>query len=225
VKDSSEIQPSRDLIDRLKRKDQKAPHVERRTETRIIYKSPVKIKNVKTGVFNNARMVNYSDNGIYLETNSVLRAGTIIYLGIANSPYIAVSDIYDIYQANILWRKELKSAFYHYGYGVRLILVSDNHHSPSSVFNELRKYRRKPYTKSVCFTSKNQRHQGLIKNVSPNGVFIETRDPLSVGQKIELVIPGKRTGSDRILIGRVMRVSPTGVGVRFKASIENNGSN
>ena len=135
MKDSSKIQPGRTLIDHPERKYQKVRHLERRTETRTIHKSPVKIKNCETGVFNNARMVNYSDNGIYLETNSMLRAGAIIYLGIQNSPYISVSDVYDIYQAKILWRKELKSAYYSYGYGVRLTLVSNNHHSVSSAFN------------------------------------------------------------------------------------------
>lgn len=225
MKKSSNIQPSRALIDPPKRKVQKVRNLERRTERRTIHKSPAKIKNCKTGVFNNARMVNYSDKGIYLETNTMLSAGTTIYLGIENSPYISVSGVYDVYQAKILWRKQLKSAFYHYGYGVELTLVSDNQHSPSIVFNELRKYRRKPYTKSVCFSSQNKRHRGLIKNISPNGVFIETHDSLSVGQKIELDIPGTKTGSDRILIGSVVRVSSTGVGVRFKATIENNGSN
>jgi hypothetical protein len=138
LKDLFKIRPSRVSIDHAKGKYQKSRPIEKRIERRTIHKSPVKIKNCNTGMFDNARMVNYSDNGIYLETDSVLRAGTIIYLGIENSPFSSVSDAYDIYQAKILWRKGLKSALYKWGYGLRLILVSDNHDPPARSFKVLR---------------------------------------------------------------------------------------
>ena len=63
MKDSSKIQPGRTLIDHPERKYQKVRHLERRTETRTIHKSPVKIKNCEIS--------NYSHAGIY-----VVRSGT-----------------------------------------------------------------------------------------------------------------------------------------------------
>lgn len=198
-----------------------ARYIERRGEARTAHKSPVKIKDLKTGRYTNARLVNFSTNGLYFESNKVLRVGTELYLGIENSPFTSVSDVYDIYRVSILWRQRLKSIFYKYGYGVRLISAQDSRHRQVNGFGELRKHARKHYTQSISFSYQNQRHQGVLKNLSPGGVFIETSDPLAVGQIIKLAIPRKNSDKDTIRTGRVVRVSPTGLGVRFQPNLKN----
>ena len=96
-------------------------YIERRAGARIEFKSPLKVKNLKSGTFSNARMVNYCDNGLYFESNSSLAEGAEIVLGIENSPYSNGSDVIDVYRAKILWRKPVQSNFYKYGYGTQLL--------------------------------------------------------------------------------------------------------
>ena len=98
-------------------------YIEKRAETRLEFKSPVKIKNIKTGAFSNARMVNYCNNGVYLESNRVLVVGVEVFIGIENSPFSVESDVFDVYRAKVLWRRPVRSAFYKFGYGVQLISV------------------------------------------------------------------------------------------------------
>jgi hypothetical protein len=63
-------------------------YFEKRDEVRIAHISRVKIKELKTGIFINGRMRHYNNNGIYIETDSLLLPGTAIYIGIENSPFI-----------------------------------------------------------------------------------------------------------------------------------------
>jgi Tfp pilus assembly protein PilZ len=196
-----------------------ARYIERRAETRTTHKSPVKIKDLKTSVFHNARMVNFSNNGLYFEANHVLHAGTEIYLGIENSPFTTLPDVYDTYRAKILWRIRLDSIFYQYGCGVQLISAPDSRYSQVNGFEESRKYPRKTYTHSISFSFRRRHHHGVIKNISAEGVFIETSEPLSVGQKMKLAIPGHKLIPSTILTGQVVRVSPSGVAIRFEKTM------
>ena len=92
-------------------------YIERRAGARVAFKSPLKIKNLKSGTFSNARMVNYCDNGLYFESNCTLAEGAEIILGIENSPFSHHSDVIDVYRTKILWRKRSQSNYYNYGYG------------------------------------------------------------------------------------------------------------
>ena len=99
-------------------------YIERRAGARVAFKSPLKIKNLKSGSFSNARMVNYCDIGLYFESNSTLAEGAEIILGIENSPFSHNSDVIDVYRAKILWRKRSQSIYYNYGYGALLLSES-----------------------------------------------------------------------------------------------------
>lgn len=103
-----------------------AGYFEKRGEARIAHKSQVKIKVLQSGIFINARMRYYSENGVYIEANRLLLPGTAIYLGIENSPFIFFKNVYDVYRAEIVWLRMLNSTSYKYGYGVKLILTGSN---------------------------------------------------------------------------------------------------
>ena len=196
-------------------------YIERRAGARIEFKSPLKIKNLKSGTFSNARMVNYCDNGLYFESNSTLSEGAEIILGIENSPYSNGSDVIDVYRAKILWRKRIQSNFYKYGFGAQLLSESSDK-MPDTAKADMRKYPRWNCRQAVCFFSQNRQHKGVLKNVCPNGLFIETSDALSVGQTIELKIRDRKTDKIKVLTGEIVRSGPNGVGIRLKKMCDAN---
>ena len=190
-------------------------YIERRAGARIEFKSPLKIKSLKSGTFSNARMVNYCDKGLYFESNSSLTEGTEIILGIENSPYSNGSDVIDVYRTKILWRKRAQSNFYKYGYGAQLLSESSDK-MPDTVKADMRKYPRWNCSQSVSFFSRNRHHNGVLKNACPNGLFIETADALSVGQTIELKVRDRKADKIKLLNGEIVRSGPSGVGIRLK---------
>ncbi len=202
-----------------------ARHIERRAGGRALFKSPVKVKNLETGAFSNARMVNYCDHGLYLESNRVLDVGAEIFLGIENSPYTNGSDMFDVYRAKILWRKAVESTFYKFGYGVQLMSAQAGDHMRVNAEADLRKYSRMNCNQSVCFSSKDQQHQGVVKNICPRGLFIETHATLSVGQTIEMTLPDRKTGKPKLLSGEIVRSDPAGIGIRLKRIFDTNSEN
>ena len=95
-------------------------YIERRAGPRTVYKSPAKLKDLKTGKFSNARIVNFCDKGLYLESNSRFDRGAEVILGIENSPFTQGSHVIDVYRAKIVWCKKVDATFYSYGYGALL---------------------------------------------------------------------------------------------------------
>ena len=63
-----------------------AQYFERRSATSINYKSPIRVEDLK-GIIYNARIVNYSNEGLYIETDWLLKPGTEIYIEMTKSPY------------------------------------------------------------------------------------------------------------------------------------------
>ena len=97
-------------------------NVESRIETRIDHKSYVLIKELQTGEFHRARMVNYCSMGMYLETDGLFAPQQEININIDNSPYTRVSssEIFDCYHATIIWRRQLETGLYNFGYGLKI---------------------------------------------------------------------------------------------------------
>ena len=197
-------------------------YIERRAGARVAFKSPLKIKNLQSGTFSNARMVNYCDNGLYFESNSTLAEGVEIILGIENSPFSHNKNVIDVYRAKILWRKRSQSNFYHYGYGALLMSESTEALNLNGKV-DMRKYPRWSCSQSVCFSSQSRKFEGIVKNVCPSGLFIETSDALSVGQTIELKIRDRKTDKIKVLIGEIVRTGSSGVGIRLKKRCAANG--
>ena len=195
---------------------------ERRSDIRINYKSPATVEDSK-GIIYRARIVNYSSNGLYIETDWPLEAGTEIYVEMEKSPHTSSTfDLPDRRQSVILWHTKLKDSFYSHGYGVKYIHDFEEKTSPVKMVNqtkeadEMRRYPRKHFSNSVYFTSQNHYFEGLIHNISKNGMFIETRDVFNEGQSVRLVIPGTKIDNGTMLKGEIKHLNRKGIGVQFK---------
>ena len=101
-------------------------YFEKRGEVRVAHQSRVKIQDLKTGNFIRATMRHYSQNGIYIETDSLLLPGTRIYIGIENSPFVSFANVYDIYRAEVKWLRMRNSGKHKYGCGLKLELTTLN---------------------------------------------------------------------------------------------------
>ena len=190
---------------------------ENRNNARIKYKSPVTIENLKAGVIYQARMLDYSKHGLYFETDSLLRLGEEVFIGIEYSPYAESNDTYECVRAKIMWRRELPTSYFKYGYGVKYSIDYDKQklrNGSLKIVEDQRKHARKRYSKRILFSSRNKILSGITKDISPSGVFIETHNRLDVGQTVTLVVPLKNNIKAKIL-SEVIWDSPDGFGVKF----------
>ena len=190
---------------------------ENRDNARIDYKSPVTIENLKAGVIYQARMLDYSKHGLYFETDSLLRLGEEVFIGIEYSPYADSNETYECVRSKIMWRRELPTSYFKYGYGVRYSIDYDkqrSQHTNLKILEDQRKHHRKPYSKSIVYATKNHLKKAITKNISPAGVFIETDETLHVGQTITLAVPLKEAKIARIKAKVVWSIRD-GFGLKF----------
>ncbi len=187
---------------------------ENRNKTRFAHESKVTLESTEIGFRRDARMFNFSDFGIYFESDYRLQPGTDIFVGISDSPFAPEPDKYERYRGIVKWRKTLKRSSYYYGYGVELIEEAPE--TPSSrQYGGTRKHPRKDAAIPVKYESENRKYEGITKDVSSGGVFITTDYPLSIGQMVKLEIPLKKKGKIARLTGQVTRSNLRGFGVKF----------
>jgi hypothetical protein len=198
---------------------------ENRGDTRFNYKSPVTVEDLESSNTLNARMVNYSKNGLCFETNGLLRLGAEVHIGIENSPYTSPSfRSYESCHAKIIWRKKLETGLFNYGYGVRYVFAGDEEISQSDDSKrkkDLRKHPRQSRSIPILFATQKRFFKGLTQNISPTGAFIKTNHTLITGQALSLNIPLKG-GRNAIIKGSVVWSNQMGFGVKF-LNIEKNG--
>ena len=201
---------------------------EKRSDNRTDFKSSIMVEDSK-GIIYKARMVNYSGNGLYIETDWLLRPGTEIYIEMEKSPYTSHHfDLPERYRAVILWHARLENAFYSYGYGVKytpeveMKITQIKILQETKISEDLRRYPRKHFSNSVFFTSRNGYFEGLIGNISRNGVFIKTQDDFTVGQVVRIVIPGTKIDNGTMLKGEIRHRSKKGIGIQFKQLLKAN---
>jgi hypothetical protein len=194
---------------------------ERRNDPRHIYKAPVLVQESNSVYIYRARMVNYSDRGIYIETDIALDRATDLIISIEDSKFIpptAPPGNPKFFRAKILWQKKLKDNIFNLGYGSKIISVADDLKALDTnlpVVQELRKHPRKSCQKLTYFAWSDQYSKGAIDNISRGGVSILTRDKLTVGQTIRFVIPGTKYDKGTMLKGKVAYTSPKGIGVKI----------
>ena len=89
---------------------------EYRDNARFDHEAAILIENYPRGSYYHARMFNYSEGGMYFESNIPFRRGTIIIFGIENSPF---ENCPGVYRAKVKWCEKLadKSSIYYYGVG------------------------------------------------------------------------------------------------------------
>ena len=84
-----------------------------------------------------------------------------------------------------------------------------------------REFSRKDYKKQVDFVLNERIFRGFIQNLSSNGMFIETSDSFSEGEKITLTFELPEPGEHIKVSGKIVRLIPgVGVGVKFNKIIE-----
>ena len=195
---------------------------ERRKSTRTPLKAPLIVKAIESGAIYRGRMMNYSGNGIYLETDASLDLNAAVYLRIEGIPYpafaMAPPDKPENLLATIRRREETQEKFFRFGYGAA---INSSESEParntekSQTHQDLRKYQRKPYSNTVYFSSENRYYKGSITDISRGGMFFETRASFSVGQIIRLVIPGTKIDNGVMLKAEIVHFNVVGVGVKF----------
>ena len=190
-------------------------NLENRDKTRFEHVTPVTIENDEIGLQRKARMYNYSDGGLYIESDHRLEPKTEIRLGIANSPFAAEPDAYEIFHGLIKWRRTLKDSVYYYGYGIEIIGADSPGENDANPAAGSRRHARVDYSITVKYEFENQIYEGTTENVSTSGVFIKTRDPVAVGQTVKIDIPVKKKGKIKRIVGKVTWANRSGFGVQF----------
>jgi len=79
-----------------------------------------------------------------------------------------------------------------------------------------RKHPRRECVFIVHYAAKGQNHQDLTRDISAEGIFIETTEPFSVGDKIFLTISYANAPRPFKVEGEVARVVSEGIGLKFK---------
>ena len=84
-----------------------------------------------------------------------------------------------------------------------------------------REFSRKDYKKEVDFVLNERMFRGLIQNLSASGMFIETSESFSEGQRITLTFELPEPGEHIKVSGKIVRLIPgVGFGVKFNKVIE-----
>ena len=193
--------------------------IEKRHYKRMNHNTMVTLESLQMGNDENTRMLNCSDDGLYFESDHFLQPGAEVFIRIENIP--DSHGDYKCHHAKIKWGKRLKNTPYAYGYGAKYVDQSIEEKSletDSGQKIDLRKHPRKYYNKPASFEFENKSYDGVVSDISRNGCFIENRECFNnIGQIIDLVIPGTRFDGNNTLKVEVVRLSPIGVGVKFKA--------
>ena len=191
---------------------------EKRDHTRFDYQAPIVLEDAKFGVLQGARMFNYSDFGLYFETDHFLAPGADIFVGIPNSPYAPDPDVYERYHAVIKWRRPLKTSSFYYGYGIRFLETDPLDRKPIERGIESRKNPRKPCSLYVKYAVGRKIYPGEVKNISLGGLFLKTneKDGLEVGTALQLAIPIRKKGNIIRRYARVIWSNRNGFGVEFQ---------
>jgi len=81
---------------------------------------------------------------------------------------------------------------------------------------ESRSYNRKSCSEETHFLSRNRLHEGVIKNVSKGGTYIETDDFFFTGQEVVVAGTFEDGGKEGKLKGAIVRLDGKGIGIKFK---------
>lgn len=198
---------------------------EKRDKTRFAHEAPLTLENEEIGLLHGARMYNYSSTGVYFESDFYLQPGSEIYIGIINSPLSDESDVYECYRAVIKWRKFLEESAFDYGYGLHLLervpqgpASKKQTTDKTSGNKESRQHPRKKCSIPAMVSTPSSTFDVLIKNISKGGIFFKTRQHLTQGQSLDLMIPLRNKGKLLKRQGTVVWSDEDCVGVQFDPS-------
>ena len=208
---------------------------ERRKNKRNAHKTSIALESLDPGTSMVATMYNYSRGGLYFESDTFISPGKEIFIGISGSPYAAEFNTYECHRVQVKWLKELYNSPYRYGYGVEhhnpvecsaaaIVAAEPNESQQLQKVKEsemeLRKHPRRSFSKPVYFSADNRYYQGLIRDISRGGLFIQTADSFALGNEIHLVIPDTKYDKNVMIKGRIVRSSPSGVAIKFTGLVK-----
>jgi Tfp pilus assembly protein PilZ len=194
------------------------PYSEDRDDTRFHHKSRLKVKDLSSGEIYEASMLNYSNGGIYFESDGVFQKGDKIYICVQHSPYTHSAGVLEYFNGEVMWRKKLKRSFFNYGYGIQFVTGSSQQDLESydaKVGKDSRKHSRKSFLRDIRFGTHKGEFEGRTKNISASGLFIATDEKLAVGQLLKLDLPIKKGQTAKIL-GQIVWINEEGVGIKYK---------
>lgn len=187
---------------------------ENRNKTRFEHESNVTLENINTGMRCEGRMYNFSEDGIYFESDFELEPEIEILVGISNSPFASEPDTHEQYRCTVKWRKELLQASYYYGYGAELIEAVDQILKPDRL-DGTREHPRQETDIHITIESDDESYDGVAENLSKGGAFIKSNMLMTTGKFVRMKIPLKKKGKIARLVGLITRTNLRGFGVKF----------
>ena len=205
----------------------------KRVNRRYKYEADISHDIVIPDIFYDGKIYNFSNEGMYFESNEQILPGDEISITIKKLPQKDIEDAQKTFDVEILWRKDLRDSSFLYGYGAKLVrskgsLINlfdksklkkidlNNHDREDSTYEkDPRRHPRKIYNKKLKFVHHQQIYQGFATNISRGGAFIKTKKKFPLGGKIELIMQGKEIRKDVIINGWIVRLDETGVGIKF----------
>jgi len=89
-------------------------------------------------------------------------------------------------------------------------------------FAEKRSHKRKLYVSEVNYAINKCSFKDFIRDISAYGVFISTNETFNIGQELDLALPLPNNKKKLDIKGVIARISPEGIGVKFKTLLPNN---
>ena len=86
---------------------------------------------------------------------------------------------------------------------------------PTTPASERRKSPRMPYGATAFFQSPSVSGAGTIKDISPEGLFLQTPFPLDKGAPVRVMFRLRHSQHPMDVQGEIARSTQTGVGIRF----------
>ena len=194
---------------------------EKRSDSRLYYRTPITIEESGIYFLYRACLANYSAKGFYFETDLLLNPGVKVYVGIQNSAHRLFSAQYRRFLVEVIWRKPLIETSFNYGYGAKMLFDKVKKKSQTKNNVELFKIRKNPrklFSKLTYFASGKKYYEGIIKNLSRSGAFIETKTRFSNGDEIKLVVPGPNKYIQ--IKCKIIHFNQIGFGVKFKSVLK-----
>jgi Tfp pilus assembly protein PilZ len=86
------------------------------------------------------------------------------------------------------------------------------------LFKKKRKHERKPFLSTLDYSTESGSYRDFVKDISVEGVFIETSIPFSVGEALSMTFLLPEHEKKIKIHGEIVRIDEQGIGVKFKTS-------
>jgi Tfp pilus assembly protein PilZ len=86
------------------------------------------------------------------------------------------------------------------------------------LFKKKRKHERKPFLTTLDYSTESGSYRDFVKDISIEGVFIETSIPFSVGEALSMTFLLPEHEKKIKIQGEIVRLDKQGIGVKFKTS-------